>query len=295
MARLVLFGAMVAIKVDAAGLPQEYTLEIVFSNGHCGGSFMMRRLLQFVPMGVLALVGIVVLARPANANTTALADWCVNLNGDINTACNGAGSGGASGTGSISLASFDTTLEPTVNGLGSVVVTLGQGNGQYAAFYADYDLDFATEGSFQDYATIHGVRPSGVTFEADDPNISNIFTGFAGNTLSNVNKVGTAAAPPSPCCDVSFALAVGGINVGAGDTDTITFLVSTTAPSSGFYIQQTNFDKGDSIYLSYTDSGCQGPNCGVSTVTPEPSYTAILLVGLAALIFVARRKSATAA
>jgi hypothetical protein len=95
-------------------------------------------------------------AAPSFAGDVSLADWCVNFNGDISTACNGAGSGGASGTGSISLSGFDSTLEPGTNGLGSITVTLGAGLNQSLAFYADYDVDFSTFGSFQDYGAIAG-------------------------------------------------------------------------------------------------------------------------------------------
>jgi hypothetical protein len=245
---------------------------------------LKKCILQFALMG---LIGLIVMTQPVKADTTGLADWCVNLNGDINTACNGAGGGGASGTGSISLAAFDSTLEPSLNGLGSVTVTLGPGNGQYAAFYADYDLDYATFGSFQDYATVHGAPPAGVTYEADDPNVSNIFSDFAGNTLSDANNVGTPAGPPSVCCDVAFALALGGINVSAGNTETVTFTVSTTPPAGGFYIQQTNTDALDSIYLSATVGGAVPP-----PPVPEPTSVLLFATAAAGALLLKKRSSA---
>ncbi len=257
----------------------------------------MCRILQF------SLLAILVGSVNANASTTSLADWCVNLNGDITTACNFGGSGGASGTGSISLAGFDTTTEPGTNTLGSVVVTLGVGKNQYAAFYADYDLDFGTLGSFQDSASVNWPKPLPISYEADDPNspTSTIFSDFAANTLTSANNVGAASVPPNACCDVAFALAVRGITVsGAGDTDTVTFTVSDVAPTptadpSGFYIQQTNFDVGDSIYLYYTDSGCQGPNCipqPPPTGVPEPSTFGLGLSVVGGLLLWARRRAA---
>jgi hypothetical protein len=221
------------------------------------------------------------------ADTSALADWCVNLNGDINTACNGAGSGGASpGGGSISLASFDQSLEPSLNGLGSVTISLGTGNGQSALFYADYDLDYAAFGSFDDFAAVVGGLPTGVSYELDDPNTSNIFSDFAGNTLADTNNVGTASAPPNQCCDAAFALGLSGLNVAAGGSGTVTFTISTVAPAAGFYIQQTNATQGDSIYLSAV-ADIQNPT-GPST--PEPSTFVLMLGSLGLALFVARRK-----
>jgi hypothetical protein len=207
------------------------------------------------------------------ATQVSLADWCVNVNGDSATACNGGGSGGASGTSSISLASFDKTLEPGSNTLGTVTVSLGAGAGQYVSFYADYDVDFATKGSFADTGAVVGSLPAGASYELDDPNSSNIFSDFAANTLGNTNNVGTSALPPNECCDVAFALSFGNINVTS--TGTVTFAITTTAPTSGFYIEQTNQYTGDSIFLQETTT--LGPctvNCnggGGNTGTPEPS------------------------
>lgn len=231
----------------------------------------------------LAFCGLIAGSQAIFAGTSGLADWCVNLNGDTSTACNGAGSGGPSGAGSISLASFDTTPEPATNSLGSVTITLGVGSNQYANFYADYDLDYGTYGSYDDVGSVNGALPAGVTYELDDPNTSNIFSDFAANTLANTNNVGTAATPPNQCCDVSFALGVGGLDVLAGGSGTVTFTVGTAAPASGFYIQQTNCGDqsalpscpGDSIYLTETTNIV---NPSPTSGTPEPSTFGLGLI-----------------
>ena len=244
---------------------------------------------QFV-LGAFILGGQAVQA----ANTSGLADWCVNLNGDINTACNGAGDGGASSNvfgGTINLVSFDANLEPALNGLGSVTISLGTGNGQSALFYADYDLDFATVGSFDDSSATHGALPVGVTYELDDPNSGNLFNDFAGNTLGNTNNVGTPSGPPNECCDAAFALGLNGLNVAAGGSGSVTFTVGTVAPASGFYIQQTNTTLGDSIYLSalVTITNPTGPPS-----VPEPSTFALAAGSLGLVLFVARRRRVAA-
>ncbi|HEX3685326.1 MAG TPA: hypothetical protein VHU83_22525 [Bryobacteraceae bacterium] len=206
------------------------------------------------------------LCLPLSASTVGLADWCFNLDGNWNSlagACNGGGN--IFGPGS----TFDTTLEPGTNNLGSAKFWLGVG--QYAVAYMDYDLDFQTYGSFQDFGATPGALPPGLTWEMADPNTSNIFNDFASNSLTDTNSVGIAGGPPNPCCDVAWAI---GLRNPLAIPVTVTFTVSGTAPSTGFYLQQKNLDVGDSIYLSET-----------FTPVPEPSAAALLLFALAALAF----------
>jgi len=243
----------------------------------------------------LAFCGLIVGAQAVMAGTAGLADWCVNVNGDTNTACNGAGGGGASPTGAnINLSAFDTTHESSgTNNLGTVTITLGAGNNQYANFYADYDLDFATEGSFSDSAMTVNALPPGYSYELNDPTVSNIFGDFTTTPLPDSNNVGTPGTPSSPngeCCDAAFALGIGGINVAAGGSATVTFDVTTIAPASGFYIQQTNEYDGDSIYLQGSVA-LSGPGGG--TGTPEPSTFGLgLIASGAALLYSWKRKRA---
>ena len=229
-------------------------------------------------VAIVAFFGIVNFAQ---AGQVSLADWCVNVNGDTASACNGGGSGSAS----ISLGSFDTTLEPGSNTLGSITVNLSQGNGQFVGFYTDYDVSFTKYGSFTDSATTVGSAPAGMSYEIDDPS-SNIFNDFAAGTLSNTNNLGAASGAPNPCCDVAAALGVM-LDVPAGG-QTVTFVVSSTAPGSGFYIQQTNSQTNDSIYLQAIIGAVPvNPNGA-----PEPSTFALGFVALGSLLFFKRRRSA---
>ena len=240
----------------------------------------------------ISLLGLIGLLPQASASTIGLSDWCVGLNGNISTACNGAGSGGSNpGGGSINLSGFDQTLENGTNNLGSVLVTLAPGQNQSVEFYADYDLDYPTYGSFDDYATVGGSLPSGWSYSANSPDITNsggptgsvLFDQFANNALDDTNHVPTPGEPPTNCCDVAFALSISQLNVAPGGTGTVTFTVSTTAPTSGFYIEQTNQDFGDSIYLDATVN-IQGGG----TTTPEPS-TFVLGLGLIGIVLGRKR------
>jgi hypothetical protein len=230
---------------------------------------------------VFAFIALFVSSAQAEA---VLADWCFNVNGDSATNCNTGGNAIVSPI----TGSFDTTLSPTANNLGSAIVSLGSGNGQFVAAYMDYDLNFAATGSFTDFATVLGSAPAGYTYELDDPNSSSIFNDFSANALTNVNNVSTSLTPSDPngpCCDVSWSLGVGGINVPMGESATVTFTVSATDPG-GFRLQEKNQYSGESIYLSATVQIGEGPP---PPGVPEPGYTLLVGAGLAGLYLLRRR------
>jgi|GEM_PF-3353759 len=224
----------------------------------------------------------------AQATQVGLADWCVNLNGDTSTACNGAGSGSAA----ISLTNFNTTLEPGSNSsVSSITVTLGAGMHQFVGFYADYDVDYATWGSFDDSAKTSGSLSSGASYELDDPNSSNIFSDFAANSLKNTNTVATPTGPPSNCCDVSLAFSISNIDVATGGSAFLTFAVTNTAPTTGFYIQQTNQDTGNSLYFQELLTSMAPPPPPPPPIAPEPSSFALGLGLISAVIAWQRRRA----
>jgi hypothetical protein len=229
-------------------------------------------------------------AYQAQAAQVGLADWCVNVNSNISAACNGAGSGG--GATGINLSSFDQTLENGLNSntLGTVTVSLAAGSHEFVSFYADYDVSYNSFGSFDDSASIHGTTATGESYEVDDPNSSNIFNDFAGNSLNGKDNVKTPSGPPSNCCDVSFALAFGNLTVPAGG-GTVTFSIAASAPSSGFYIEQTNQDTNNSIFLSGVfNGGVPPPPPPPPPGVPEPSTFGLgLSLIVAALAFTRRR------
>jgi hypothetical protein len=235
------------------------------------------------------------LPQVARAGAVAsLQDWCFNVNG-VNVATNACNqSPQAPLPGNVDGTNFDFTLGATdpnypttaaSNNLGSVSVSLGAGMSQYVLAYMDYDLNYNAVGggSYQDYGVAVGTPGAGVTWELDDPNASNIFNDFAGNNLQNTNNVGTYSGPSTPCCDVSWAL---GVNLNVTSSAIVTFTVSTTAPVSGFYLQQTNgLDPSQSIYLSESVQYNQ-------SATPEPATLALFAIGLAGVVLSRKRNVA---
>jgi hypothetical protein len=184
---------------------------------------------------------------------------------------------------------FDFTLGtlsgPNNNTFGSIVITLGPGNGQYALAYMDYDLNFDAEGSYTDVGSVSGTPHAGVSYELDDPGASNIFSDFATNALTDTNNLGTPGTPANPCCDVSWALGVGGLSVAPGQMATITFTVGTSPPAGGFYLQQSNEYDSETIYLSETTTVSPPPSS-----VPEPSTLAILGTAIFGLALGRRRQ-----
>ena len=223
------------------------------------------------------------------ASVTGLNDWCFNVNGNsgASNACNGGAGAVLPG---VDLSAFDTTLATTgANNLGTAVFTLGAGLGQSVLFYADYDVNYVAFGSFDDVGTVNGVLPANASYSLDDPNSGTLFAAFAGNTLDNTNHVGTHVAPPTPCCDVAWGLGIGGINVLAGGSGTVTFTVSANRPTGGFFLQQTNFDTGNSIFVSES-AVVTGP---VGGGVPEPSTFGLgLIASGAAFLYALKRKRA---
>jgi hypothetical protein len=273
--------------------------------------------MRLTTLTILAMM-LLALSIPASADV-ALADWCVNLNGDLSV-CNG---GPASGfpplsgvptpqvVSSVNLGGFDTTLESVgPNSLpGSITVTIGTGL-QYAAVWMDYDVDyFFPLGSFEDAGSTSGTPASTQSWELNDPNLylasSNptgfvLFDDFGNGSLPSTNSVdaATCAANSPAACDVAWALAES-LNVDSSlySGGTVTFTVSTRAPASGFYLQQTNQGNGvggggDIIYLS--DTVNLTPVSSGPTV-PEPSSVVLFGTLLAGVLFLRKRSSAKAA
>jgi hypothetical protein len=217
---------------------------------------------------VLALAG----SSSAQAEAV-LNDWCLNLNGDSLSACRPVDPGSLPAW--VDATGFDlTTNDPpgTPNTLGSLRITLDPGDDQYVLAYLDYDLSFAASGSFQDVASVHGSLPPGVHFALADP-AGSLFADFAANALGDTNEVGVGSGPPTPCCDVAWALGIGGIDVPAGSQALVVFTVDTQQPTTGFYLQQRNLESGESIFLTAT-----------LTAVPSPNATALLASALGALL-----------
>lgn len=141
------------------------------------------------------------------------------------------------------------------------------------------------------------------TWEIGDNFLSNIFNDAAAGALTDTNYLPEGAsnflgdcvpAVGAPCNgDATTALGYS-FNVSSGDEEIITLKVSQTAPSSGFYLEQTNPDEDGTGYVGnvyFSLSATQQPSGNQPPPpTPEPGTWLLMLTGLAAGVARLRRR-----
>ena len=181
-------------------------------------------------------------ATPVNAAT--LFEWGININGS--TTCDGV-FGPPSCDSTILPAAVDTSLFDFTTGLGTISYTI-TGNGlHYTSLYVDHEVGLDP---FNESGNEVGTLDPDQTWEIGDPFATppGIFENFLASSLNNSN--GVPAAPN----DVAMALAWDftlGVGIGAGETATVDFMVSLTAPTNGFFLLSL-VDPVETIYFSST-------------------------------------------
>jgi hypothetical protein len=195
------------------------------------------------------------LSTNSNAGVINLADYRFNVNGVVSVQTAPAG---------VSLAGFNTGT-----GLGTITATFNSPGAYYFGAFLDHEIDEAINTYFNEFGASSGAPASGLTWEIDEPGFvfGDIVTNFGNSALDGMNGVPSGAPD-----DVSMALAWS-FTLAADEQATITMLVSTIAPLSGFYLQQTDPDSIESIYFSTGLSIV--PTVG--GVVPEPSSIFIFL------------------
>lgn len=176
---------------------------------------------------------------PANAAT--LFDWGANIDGSIT--CLDAPFSCASATlpASVDASGFDFST-----GLGTISYTITGNGAHYTSLFLDHEVapEFLDE-----FGTNGGALAAAQTWEIDDPFLGDIFPNFLASSLDGSNGV-----PQGSENDVSMALAwdfILGSGIGAGETATVDFMVSLTAPTDGFFLLSL-VDPVETIYFSST-------------------------------------------
>jgi PEP-CTERM motif len=228
----------------------------------------MRQWQRWIPLGVAALAA---LSAPVQAAEVTLFEHAFNIDGTVS---NGSAPAG------VNLGAFDTTT-----GLGTVTVRLQGAGSRYVGLFADHEIDEAINTFFNEVGSVSGTAAAGQSWEIDEPGYSfgDIYANFTGGALDNTN--GVPAGSPD---DVSMAMAWAFV-LQPDQVATVSYLFSTTAPTSGFYLTQFDRDSQSSIYLS---SGLAIVNDGGQV--PEPTSWALTGLSLAALALMRRRRAATA-
>lgn len=202
----------------------------------------MNRFQRSVLTGCAALMAAVqIQAAPLNVS---LAEYAFNIDGTVSDYLPPA-SPPAVPPGGVNLAAFDTST-----GLGTVSVRLSGAGNHHVALFLDHEIDEAINTFFNEYgSTSSGGASAGQSWEIDEPgfrlvNPGDIFANFGAGPLDGSNGVPSTAPD-----DVSMAMAWDFL-LGVGETATVNFLLSLTAPGSGFYLAQTDPDSQLSVYFS---------------------------------------------
>ena len=187
----------------------------------------------------------------------------------------------------INAASFNTAT-----GTGTLTFTI-TGSGAHS-----FDILFDHELSvpfFNEYGATSAAGPaSGQTWQIDDPTFGTIATNTLNNALDDTNHVhgttdntgGSCASVYDPGCsssndDTSMAMGFN-FNLAAGQKEIITLDLSTTAPRSGFYMEQIHpVDPNNPNETDLFFSGSAATQSGGTT--PEPSSLLLVLGGGAPL------------
>jgi PEP-CTERM motif len=246
-----------------------------------------------IRMKLLFPLAALVLAPAAFAGSYSLNEWCFYVNSlDLNHSCAEAGGGGT-----LSAPFQSASFDPSSGGsgiLGTVSVTLTPSSTTYKVF-ALWDYN-SSSGGYNEYATAVGTLPAGESYSVDAPSDpgsggatpsspGNLTTYFNSGVLDDTNHLPACSSPP--CTDVAVGLEQD-VNVAPGTTDTVSFTVSTTPPTSGFYIQQTDAN-GNTLFFSST---VVDPPLGDLQAIPEPGSIALIAGGLGLLALVRRRRTA---
>lgn len=210
-----------------------------------------------------------VYSSASHALTMQLYDYGINVDGTVS-----AGTPGSVDPLSLGL---------DANGLGTLTFTItGAGSHSFSAMF-DFEFDEPNNTFFNEFGSTGGTLAAGQSWEIDEPGyvFGDIYDNMLANTLDNTNAV-----PAGSEDDVAFALGWS-FSLAAGQTATITLVLSDVLNTSGFYLQHTdnevgpNFDLSESVY--YWSE--------LKIDAPEPGSLALL--GFLGLFFVFARRRRT--
>jgi hypothetical protein len=173
-----------------------------------------------------------------------------------------------------SLVSVDLSNFNLTTSLGEIGITAAPGVQDISYVSGFFDYEFSAETLAEENGGVGRSPGAGQSWEINYMNDGNptpgIFLNFLDGNLGNLNGL----MGPG---DIAMAL---GWNLNPGEAATIKFVVSKDAPTSGFYLFQT--DGQDTIYLSSS-----------VTAVPEPASLLLLGSGLIALAGLGRKKLLT--
>jgi hypothetical protein len=228
--------------------------------------------MKILRISIIALLLMWLGISGASGAVIGLYDWGFNLDGTVYSKIDGGNFPGDL-PGSVDASGFNFTT-----GLGTIEIALGPG-AHSVDFFVDHEIDQTINTYFNETGSATGTAATGQSWEIDEPGwgsnqnngtggtqyFGDIFINFWGSTLDNQifydDFDGQSLNDPD---DVSMAL---GWNSDFPVESTIKYLLSETAPTSGFYLTHTDPDSNASIYFT-------------SSIHPVPEPTTLLLLGI---------------
>jgi len=176
-----------------------------------------------------------------------------------------------------SIAGLSTPFDFTAMSWTTTFTTAGS---HFYILFVDPDIDQAINTYFNEYGAAHGTLAAGQSWEIDEPGYvyGDSYANFLAGALDDSNGV-----PSTSPDDVSMALGWDFI-LAPGQTADLYFTLTEIAPSSGFYLTQTDPDSNATLYF-WSTLTIQG-----GAQVPEPSSVVLLASGLAGLALARKRK-----
>lgn len=270
------------------------------------------------------VLGLAVAAFAASPAAFAdVADYMLNINGttycpaQTGASCGNTGLSGIPGL----VNGLDTTW-PGGTGLGSLTLTYNPGPGTFNVNLWLFEQLFGATAQ-NEFGAASGTPGSGETWQIDVPDYNymgelgsgpgTIVANTAASTLNNTNSVPgntsnfdasscgfvdpTSGVPTgaaaNPNCNDYTSMALGfKFSLGSGEQEVINFDVSTTAPTSGFYLKQVApVDPANSAEIDYYFSASATTQpVGTPPSVPEPSSWILMGTVAGLLVFVARKR-----
>lgn len=225
---------------------------------------------------LFAMASAAMVATAAPAATIDLQEWGINIDGTIT---HGDITGADTLPGTVNSAAFDFST-----GLGTLQIKLTDAGSHSVILFVDHEIDQEGNTFFNEYGAVAGTLEPGQSWEIDEPGwtFGDIYDNFLASGLDNTNGVPSTAPE-----DVSMAMAWN-FTLAAGDIGTVSFILSTIQPTSGFYLAQTDPDSNNATVYFQSTFEQQQPPC--SNCIPEPGTILLTLTGLAGLAGLRRQR-----
>lgn len=214
-----------------------------------------------------AAMAMLAAALQAQAGPISLAEHAFNIDGAV--------------TSNAAPPAANTAGFDTATGLGTISLKLSGAGTHRVSLFVDHEIDETVNTFFNETATSHGTAGTGQTWEIDEPGYTfgNIYGNFLAGTLDNSNAF--QAGPPD---DVSMAMGWQ-FTLASNETAVISFLLSTLAPTNGFYLTQQDDDSGQALHMS-SALQIRGDN-----QVPEPATLGLVALGLLGQWQASRRRT----